>query len=172
MNDGTGDTFRDNKLLTTTTFFIGFTGNPYPDGLVPGTTYYWRVDELNDANPDSPWVGDLWSFTVPPKIAWKPNPPNGGKFVDTNAEFSWSPGWGAKLHTVYFGDNFDDVNNATGGTAQAGTTYTLDTLEPEKIYYWRVDEFDALATHKGDVWSFTTTGAGAASRASTSTTTT
>jgi hypothetical protein len=61
---------------------------------------------------------------------------------------------------VYFGDNFDDVNNATGGTAQAGTTYTLDTLEPEKTYYWRVDEFDALATHKGDVWSFTTAGGG------------
>ncbi|MBN2316460.1 MAG: hypothetical protein JXM79_21210, partial [Sedimentisphaerales bacterium] len=32
-------------------------------------------------------------------------------------------------------------------------------LELEKVYYWRVDEFDALATHKGDVWSFTTPGA-------------
>jgi len=28
------------------------------------STYYWRVDEVNDANPDSPWVGNLWSFTV------------------------------------------------------------------------------------------------------------
>jgi hypothetical protein len=28
-----------------------------------------------------------------------------------------------------------------------------------KTYYWRVDEFDILATHKGDVWSFTTEGA-------------
>jgi hypothetical protein len=27
------------------------------------------------------------------------------------------------------------------------------------VYYWRVDEFDILATHKGDVWSFTTPGA-------------
>ncbi|MHC4331818.1 MAG: hypothetical protein ACYSWW_27250, partial [Planctomycetota bacterium] len=26
-------------------------------------------------------------------------------------------------------------------------------------YYWRVDEFDAFETHKGDVWSFTTPGA-------------
>ncbi|MFH1883989.1 MAG: PA14 domain-containing protein [Planctomycetota bacterium] len=158
VKNGTGDTFKGNQ--TANFFIVGFPGFAYPEGLVPGTTYYWRIDELNDANPDSPWVGDLWSFTVPPKIAWKPNPPNGAKFVDTNADFSWSPGWGAKLHTVYFGDNFDDVNNATGGTAQAGTTYTLDTLEPEKTYYWRVDEFDALATHKGDVWSFTTAGGG------------
>ncbi|MHC4145266.1 MAG: hypothetical protein ACYSUD_10855, partial [Planctomycetota bacterium] len=28
-----------------------------------------------------------------------------------------------------------------------------------KVYYWRVDEFDALATYKGDVWAFTTPGA-------------
>jgi hypothetical protein len=29
-------------------------------------------------------------------------------------------------------------------------------------YYWRVDEFDVVETHKGDVWSFTTEGAAAA----------
>jgi regulation of enolase protein 1 (concanavalin A-like superfamily) len=29
-----------------------------------GQTYYWRVDEVNDADPNSPWKGDLWSFTV------------------------------------------------------------------------------------------------------------
>jgi len=27
-----------------------------------------------------------------------------------------------------------------------------------KTYYWRVDEFDGFATHKGEVWSFTTEG--------------
>ncbi len=29
-----------------------------------GQTYYWRVDEVNDADPNSPWKGDVWSFTV------------------------------------------------------------------------------------------------------------
>ena len=28
------------------------------------TTYYWRIDEVNDAHPDSPWTGDVWSFTI------------------------------------------------------------------------------------------------------------
>ena len=28
------------------------------------TTYYWRVDEVNNTNPDSPWTGILWSFTT------------------------------------------------------------------------------------------------------------
>ena len=36
-----------------------------PDGLLDfGGTYYWRVDEVNDLDPNSPWRGDLWSFTV------------------------------------------------------------------------------------------------------------
>ena len=36
-----------------------------PDETLPWqTTYYWRIDEINDANPDSPWKGNVWSFTV------------------------------------------------------------------------------------------------------------
>jgi len=35
-----------------------------PDKLAWDTTYYWRVDEINNQHPDSPWVGSLWSFTT------------------------------------------------------------------------------------------------------------
>ena len=135
---------------------VGFPTFPYPDGLVQGTTYYWRIDEVNDLHPDSPWLGEIWSFTVPPVTAWKPVPPDNARLVDPNSDLSWVAGSGAKMHTVYFGDNFDDVNNATGGTAQIDTTYSLDSLELGTIYYWRVDEFDARETQKGDIWSFTT----------------
>jgi hypothetical protein len=157
---GTGDTFAGN--MTAPELIVGFPGFPVPEGLTPGTTYYWRVDEVNPDNPDSPWVGDVWSFTVPPKIAWRPSPPDGARFVDPDADLSWSPGWGARLHTVYFGDNFDEVSNATGATSQMDAALALDTLEAGKTYYWRVDEFDDVAdTHTGDVWSFTiTTGEG------------
>jgi hypothetical protein len=52
------------------------------------------------------------------------------------------------------------VNEATGGAAKGATTYTpASPLEPEKVYYWRVDEFDGAETYKGDVWCFTTPGA-------------
>jgi hypothetical protein len=27
-------------------------------------TYHWRVDEINGAEPNSPWIGDVWSFTT------------------------------------------------------------------------------------------------------------
>jgi hypothetical protein len=63
------------------------------------------------------------------------------------------------LHTVYFGDNFDDVNNATAGLPQGTTSFNPGTLALAKTYYWRVDEFDMIETYKGNVWSFTTEGA-------------
>jgi hypothetical protein len=154
VKKGIGDTFMGNQ--TANFLIVGFPGFAYPDGLVTGTTYYWRVDEVNEASPDSPWTGDLWRFTVPPLTAWKPTPPDNARLVDPDADLSWSPGWGAKMHTVYFGDNFDDVNNAAGGTPQIPATYELEPLELGKTYYWRVDEFDARDTHKGDVWNFTT----------------
>jgi hypothetical protein len=35
-----------------------------PDLLEFAQSYYWRVDEFNDANPNSPWKGNVWSFQV------------------------------------------------------------------------------------------------------------
>jgi hypothetical protein len=157
VNAGVESTFQGNQVDT---FFVtGFPGFPFPDGLVPGTTYYWRIDEVNDAEPNSPWKGDVWSFMIPPKTAYNPAPVDSAESVDPNAELSWTAGFGAKLHTIYFGDNFEEISNATGGLPQGTTTYTPGTLKLAKTYYWRVDEFDAVDTYKGDVWSFITQGA-------------
>ena len=134
---------------------VGFS-EPYLNGLTPGATYYWRVDEVNEAEPGSPWKGRVWEFSVRPKTAWKPVPGDGAKFVDPNVDLSWSPGVGAALYYVYFGDNFADVNNATGAPFTAVTTYDPGPLEMGKTYYWRVDEADMQTVHKGKVWSFTT----------------
>lgn len=153
VKNGTRGTFRGNQ--SSTFFVVGFPGYPYPNGLVPGTTYYWRIDEINDQHPDSPWIGDVWSFMIPPSTAYDPEPADGAEFVDPNVTLSWQPGFGAKLHTVYFGDNFAEVNNAAAGRPQGTATYTPGLLESGKTYYWRVDEFDIRDTHKGDVWSFT-----------------
>jgi hypothetical protein len=157
VNTGAEGTFQGNQADTF--FVVGFPGFAYPDGLVPGTTYYWRIDEVNDAEPNSPWKGKIWSFTVPPKTAYNPVPADGAAAVDPEGELSWTPGFGSKLHTVCFGESFDDVNNATGGLPQGTATYTPGPLKMAKTYYWRVDEFDAVATYKGSVWSFITQGA-------------
>ncbi|MBN2592089.1 MAG: fibronectin type III domain-containing protein, partial [Sedimentisphaerales bacterium] len=155
VNDGTNDTFQGNQAATS--FIAGSPGSPYPNGLVPGTTYYWRIDEVDASGTKH--KGDIWSFWIPPKTAYDPNPADYAEFVELDAALSWVPGLEAKSHTVYFGDNFNDVNNATGGLSQESATHTPDLLEPEKFYYWRVDEDDGVATYKGEVWSFSTLGA-------------
>jgi len=154
VNDGTVDTFQRNQAETF--LLAGIIGYPYPDGLVPGTTYYWRIDEINDADPNSPWKGDVWSFTVPSKKAYNAIPAEGSKYVNPDVILNWTAGFDAKIHTVYFGDDFDAVSNAAGGLPQATASYTPEPLELDKTYYWRVDEFDGTETYQGDVWSFRT----------------
>ncbi|HUT47238.1 MAG TPA: LamG domain-containing protein [Sedimentisphaerales bacterium] len=157
VNNGTGETFRGNQTLPY--FVAGIPEYPYPDGLVPGTTYYWRIDEVNEADPNSPWKGDVWSFSIPPKTAYYPDPADGAEFVDLNVQLSWTAGFGAKLHYIFFGEDFDEVSSAVTGTTNGTADYNPGPLNLAKTYYWRVDEFDGTDTYKGEVWSFTTEGA-------------
>lgn len=154
VNSGAAHTFQGN--VSSPMLIAGFAGFPFPDGLVPGTTYYWRVDEINEANPDSPWKGDVWSFWIPSRKAYTPSPADGAQFVDTDLTLTWEPGHDAKLHNIVFGDSFDDVNNAPAGSPVTTTSFTPTGLEKGKTYYWRVDEFNPPTTIKGDIWSFTT----------------
>ncbi|MFH1882171.1 MAG: LamG domain-containing protein [Planctomycetota bacterium] len=62
VNDGAAETFQGNQAETY--LVAGFPGFAYPDGLIRGTTYYWRIDEVNDTEPNSPWKGDVWSFKI------------------------------------------------------------------------------------------------------------
>ncbi len=155
VEQGAEGTFIGN---TTSTFqVVGFPGFPAPEGLQPGTTYYWRVDEINPDNPDSPWKGIVWSFTLPPRTAYNPFPPDTMKFVQTNAQLNWTAKWDAALFSVYFGTDPVEVENATGAAANGKLNLDPGTLELNTTYYWRVDAFDGAEWRKGNVWSFTTT---------------
>jgi len=36
-----------------------------PPGLLEfNQTYYWRVDQINDTEPNSPWIGNIWQFAT------------------------------------------------------------------------------------------------------------
>jgi hypothetical protein len=63
-----GETFEDIDAATTNSPL--FRGNqsdttyPIAGRLELGKTYYWRIDEVNDLEPGSPWKGNVWSFTT------------------------------------------------------------------------------------------------------------
>ena len=130
--------------------------------VTPGTTYYWRVDEI-EADLTTVHEGEVWSFLARPLTAYMPDPADGASDApsDPNMVLSWLPGLDAFTHQVYFSDNFEDVNTAAAEAdrgATQGTTFSpgvvLDTLA---TYYWRVDETDAFGTvQAGPVWAFAT----------------
>ncbi len=155
VDAGTGDTFKGNFTENYST--IGFPGFPFPDGLVKGTTYYWRVDEV-EGDGTTKHKGDVWSFEIAPKTIYDAEPADGSEAVDPNVTLKWEPGFGAILHYVYFGDDFDTVSNATGGMPWGAMAYTPGPLESGKVYYWRVDAFHGVETLPSELMSFSTPG--------------
>jgi len=122
--------------------------------LEVSTTYCWRVDEVNDLHPDSPWVGSVWTFTTAPGNSTQPDPANGTLAVAIDATLGWLPGPTAATHNVYFGTGSPP---AFIGNQEAATYYP-GLLEPGTTYYWQIDEIEAdgMTIYTGDIWSFTT----------------
>ncbi len=98
--------------------------------------------------------------------ASKPIPDDGSVDVPRDITLIWKPGELADTHNVYFGTDFDDVNNATitdplSATIVEGVdvnSYDLGRLEYGVTIYWRVDEVSAppdSVVSKGQVWQFT-----------------
>jgi len=156
-----------------TTFWVGFPlVPPANDTLVRGKWYYWAVDETDDLG--NIYSGDIWNFFIRTYKASLPNPPDEAVIVETDVLLSWSEGFEVEEHDVYFGTNFDDVNNASSGPFDPdppleylGTvtepSFMITGLSENTTYYWRVDEVSGRlppplpggTIYKGDVWAFT-----------------
>ncbi len=154
VNTGAENVFMGN--ITINNQSIGLVGFPTPEGLAPGSTYYWRVDEVNEAHPDSPWKGQVWSFWIPFKTGYNPDPIDGARYEQTNVGLTWGEGMNAIMQSVYFGTNANEVGNATGAPTQMVNTFDPGPLELDTSYYWRVDTFNGAEWVTGPLWSFKT----------------
>jgi formylglycine-generating enzyme required for sulfatase activity len=133
-----------------------------PPGLLDyGATYYWRIDEVNSLDPNSPWKGGVWHFTVEDGKARIPNPGDSTSAVPVNKVLTWTPSCSAVSHDVYFGTDFGDVNTASdpnvlpGRGRQLSNSYDPCGLQVGTTYYWRVDEVNGPNIIRGETWSFT-----------------
>jgi hypothetical protein len=100
-------------------------------------------------------------FYPPYALASDPNITDGMKNVPLRPNFTWTAGDSAASasgHRVYFGTNFNDVNNATTGyVVKSDPNYApAANLSLGQNYYWRVDEVNGVNVWKGKVWGFTT----------------
>jgi len=96
-----------------------------PGDLILSTTYYWQIDEVNDAGPPpGNWPGVLWSFTTIRGQAHTPRPADGAVIPGMDGEFPTGnffiytslnvvPGLTAdpdpNVRRAYFSKNRDDV---------------------------------------------------------------
>ena len=137
-----------------------FQANQPGTGFEPGTlsnstTYYWRIDEVNDSGTTA---GIEWSFTTEtaspplPGPAGNPGPADGAVDIGIDSDLSWSAGSDAASHDVYFGTASPPAFQAN----QTGTGFEPGTLNNSTTYYWRIDEVNGAGTTAGTEWSFTT----------------
>ena len=122
---------------------------------------YWDDDACpGDIDCDS---GSAYLLNLPGNTyAFRPNPADKATGVPRDVVLNWTPGFYApptNRHKVYFGESFNDVNDATGAVAQTAASYTPpQRLDFGTTYYWRVDEVNGapdFAVFRGDVWRFT-----------------
>ena len=79
----------------------GNTSYAIPEDLQAGTTYYWRIDEL-DSGGSVLSKGTVWSFTVQGPKANSPYPANGTASINLLTLLGWKSGTGADKHDVFF----------------------------------------------------------------------
>jgi hypothetical protein len=95
--------------------------------------------------------------------ARNPNPANNSSGINPDAILSWKPGNRAVSHDVYFGTNFNDINNSNTSSSEYMGNFDVNTWTPGGLngwtyYYWRIDEVNEPNLWKGNVWRFQTTG--------------
>lgn len=131
----------------------------YVPGLKPGTTYYWRIDEI-EADKTTVHTGDVWSFTTQGLTACNPTPADGATDVNLPVRLTWMPGADAVAHNVYLGTEKTAVTQGAADTVKGMyvvPNYDPGTLQAGTTYYWRVDEVvPGRTVVMGPVWSFTT----------------
>jgi len=125
-----------------------------PGTLANSTTYYWRIDEVND---DGTTTGSVWSFSTEaaaalPGQASSPVPSDGVSGVSSSVNLNWASGSDTESHNVYFGTSASPAFQA----GQAGATYDPGSLVDSTTYFWRIDEVNSEGTTVGALWSFTT----------------
>ncbi|MHC4665440.1 MAG: LamG domain-containing protein, partial [Planctomycetota bacterium] len=97
------DDVNENATAVETAYSANSWNPPSPFEL--GKTYYWRVDEVNDACDPAGWTGGIWQFATTNGKAFDPFPVNGYRGIAASkvTALEWTPSCVADGHRVYYG---------------------------------------------------------------------
>lgn len=137
-----------------------------PSDVVGSTTYFWRIDPIG---PGGTTTGSVFSFTTadqPGQASGPFVPAQDSTNVDIETDLDWDAGVGGvtTTYTIYLSTNANAVTNGQGSallqTQDASSTIVMrdpvDALNPNTVYFWRVDANGPGGTTTGPVLQFTT----------------
>jgi hypothetical protein len=96
-----------------------------PELLDYGQAYYWRIDDVNDTEPNSPLKGDVWNFTITDFFIVVEDFEDYSAYPPNEVWNTWIDGW------------YDPANGGTAGYPS-----------PDDLEHYREDDI----VHGGD-WS-------------------
>ena len=142
-----------NVLHDSDPFTLG--NNPVGQGI---------IGQMRDARAYDRALTSVEIFAIAgndPELPVAISPANNSININTKTALEWSAGVGVTSHEVYFGTDFNDVNDGIGTliSIQSGTRYpAIGTLNLtfNTTYYWRINELPTNAS--GTTWKFTTGG--------------
>jgi len=112
----------DSAAVTGETALVGTVSTPQLDGgtlLALGKTYYWKVVEVNDAEPMPAWDGEVWSFSTAASLPVDDMESyNDAEGMNTRIYEVWIDGWGTTNNGSQVGHDgapFAEVTTIHGG---------------------------------------------------------
>jgi PKD repeat protein len=112
----------------------------------------------NDGNYDD-WSQYVRIGNQAPNAPSNPNPSNGVKGVDINADLSWNcsdPDGDSLTYDVYF-EADDPTPDVLVSNNQSENSFDPGTMDLDTIYYWEIVSWDSWgALTSGPIWNFTT----------------
>ena len=167
-NNGAGNSINLTFLTTNWDTAQTVTVKAIDDGDSEGahTSTITHTSTSNDNDYDSISIDDVVANITdndfPPGQASEPSPADDANDVNISTDLSWAPGADTLSHDVYFGVDFNDVNDANTVSSgifkgnQDSNSYDPGLLALSTAYHWRIDEKNSVGTTKGNVWSFST----------------
>jgi len=113
-------------------------------GLLPNTTYYWRV-QAKDPTNSSAWSA-TWEFTTGSSRLAVPalsQPEDKAKDVPTNVSFEWMKAEGASAYDLQYSTDRKFSGEAVTVESIEKLSYSVTKLQQNTSYYWRVRARDS-----------------------------
>jgi hypothetical protein len=145
-------------MLTSPQTLTSTTSSKTIIGLLPNTTYFWRVKAGDGTNFGN--YSNIWSFTTNSLENFNLLLPTHNAINQsfTSVLCDWSNSVGASSYQIEIDSNINFTDNPQLLNAGNSTFYTLTNLSPATAYFWHVRASNNGSTFGqwSNTWKFTT----------------